>query len=357
LAGVAILALLGSQFFHTTVSKIGFLSLFAFFEVISVPLVLHLREARYYPLAVLLIALTIFVYTRYRILATMRYWSYVLLQVVFLFLVFFNFSPAYFILLAAFFLCESVLLIKHLLVAYAKKRGETGADFTLKEISKDHLLSLLPIVISFITVLPLISFFKIFYIAEEMANFNMALMQTSKADIYIHNLSIIWRYFASSDFMYLAIFLKMCLVFSLISSTNKDLPLADTLRIKLSNLLTVIFITYFFAIARIPNFLFTRYFIPLQPILALMIILDLAVVYNFAARRRLSAKFSAGHILVAICIGFVFFNISRNYGYLKGHLYEMAHQYKGPLDYAIPYIREHYPNPENQPKICQAVSP
>jgi hypothetical protein len=28
---------------------------------------------------------------------------------------------------------------------------------------------------------------------------------------------------------------------------------------------------------------------------------------------------------------------------LKGHLYEMTHQYKGPLDYTIPYIKENFP--------------
>jgi len=46
LAGLAIFALLARQFFHTPLSKTGFLTLFVFLEVISVPLVLHLREAR-----------------------------------------------------------------------------------------------------------------------------------------------------------------------------------------------------------------------------------------------------------------------------------------------------------------------
>ncbi len=47
LAGLAILAFLAMQFFHTRLSKTGFLTLFVFFELISGPLVLHLREARY----------------------------------------------------------------------------------------------------------------------------------------------------------------------------------------------------------------------------------------------------------------------------------------------------------------------
>jgi hypothetical protein len=135
LAGLAILAFLGRQFFHTPLSQTGFLALFVFFELISVPLVLHLREARYYPLTVFLIALTVFVYNRYRILEKMRYSSYAVLLVVFIFSVC-QFFPVYFIFFASFFIFESILLIKRLLVTYLGKRGETGASFTLKEIFK-----------------------------------------------------------------------------------------------------------------------------------------------------------------------------------------------------------------------------
>jgi hypothetical protein len=41
-------------------------------------------------------------------------------------------------------------------------------------------------------------------------------------------------------------------------------------------------------------------------------------------------------------IGLISINVSRNIGYLEGHVYELFHQYKGPLDYLIPFIKERY---------------
>ena len=338
LAGLASLALLGRQFFQTNLSKTGFLALFAFFEVISVPLVLHLREARYYSLTVFLVALTILVYTRYRILKITRYSTYALLLVVLLFLVFVNFSPVYFIFLISFAMFESILLAIHLVSNYRGKRSSSGtADFTLKEIFKDYLMALLPLIVSLIAALPLISFFKTFYIAKEISNYNMFGLE-----LYVENLSVIWRYFSSSDFIYLAIFSKACFLFILINSLGKDITSNDRSRIRFSNLLTTIFIIYFFAIARIPNFPFTRYFIPLQPILVLIILLDLASVYNAIPKLRESVRPYYKGVLVAICLVSLFFNVSKNYEYLKGHVYEMYHQYRGPLDYLIPFIKQEY---------------
>jgi hypothetical protein len=345
LAGLVMLALLGRQFFHVPLSKTGFLTLFVFFELISVPLVLHLREARYYPLTIFLTTLTIYIYARYRILAKSGYRTYAPLLCISLFLMFVNFSPVYFIFFGSFFMFESLLLMKHLLSRYRQKRGGAGqTSFIPKEIFKEYVLALLPVVVSLIVVSPLISFFKTFYIAEEMAKYNALLFRTSGSEMYLENLSTIWRYFASSDFIYLAIFSKICLVFFLIKTSGRDVSSSDRLKGRFSGLMTVIFIVYVFLIARIPNFPFTRYLIPLQPLLALMIILDLAVVYNLMAKREPAVKPYYRGVLVIIFIGFVFFNISRNYEYIKGHLYEMTHQYKGPLDYVIPYIKERYPD-------------
>ena len=101
LIGLAILAFLGAQFFENRLSKYVFLTLFTFLELISIPLVLHLREARYYSLTVFLTAFIIFSYTRYRILKKAKYLTYAVLLTVSLFLLFVTFSPGYFIFLIA----------------------------------------------------------------------------------------------------------------------------------------------------------------------------------------------------------------------------------------------------------------
>ena len=45
-------------------------------------------------------------------------------------------------------------------------------------------------------------------------------------------------------------------------------------------------------------------------------------------------------IVFALFFSYTFFN---NLHKVKGHVYEMFHQYKGPLDYTIPYIKENFP--------------
>jgi hypothetical protein len=168
----------------------------------------------------------------------------------------------------------------------------------------------------------------------------------SELDLHLANLSTIWRYFASFDFIYLAIFLKFCLLLSLIRVGIRDAPASDICKLKVSNFLTVIFIIYFIAIGRIPYFPFTRYFIPLQPVLAVMIILDMILVYNLMS---LYPSLKIKHcrvILLIVFAGFILTNIVKNVEYLKGHIYELSHPYKGPLDYLVPFIKETYGDTE-----------
>jgi len=73
-----------------------------------------------------------------------------------------------------------------------------------------------------------------------------------------------------------------------------------------------------------------------------MIILDTALVYNLLSLVRSPRHNGYKVILLVVFIGFIFVNISRNIEYIKGHVYELSHQYKGPLDYLIPFIKETY---------------
>jgi hypothetical protein len=343
LVGLAILGLLGAEFFESRSSKKGFLVLFAFFELISVPLVLHLREARYYSLTVLLTALVIFLYARYKILKKAKYLTYAVLLTLSLFFLFVTFSPVYFIFLIAISLYESIGFVKALVSKYTKKSGQIPPGMpSLNQSLKYYLRDLLPIVLSLIAVSPLIFFFKTFYIAGEMAKFNFLLFGISRLDMYLANLSVIWKYFGSFDFIYLAIFLKFCLLLSFIRLGVREISSSDICKLMFSNFLTIIFIVYFFAIAQIPNFPFTRYFIPLQPVLAVVIILDAALVYNLISLRR-SPQYSCYKVVLLVgFIGLISINVSKNIEYLEGHVYELFHQYKGPLDYLIPFIKETY---------------
>jgi hypothetical protein len=179
-----------------------------------------------------------------------------------------------------------------------------------------------------------------------MAKFNFLLFGISKWDMYFANLSVIWRYFTSFDLVYLVIFLKLCLLLSRVKFSLKGLAPSNTRKLMFSNFLTIIFIVYFFAIAQIPNFPFTRYLIPLQPVVAVMIIVDTFLIFNFISIRLPRKDNYYKLILLMVFAGFVLTNMVKNVEHLKGHVYELSHQYKGPLDYLIPFIRDTFGDTE-----------
>jgi hypothetical protein len=160
--------------------------------------------------------------------------------------------------------------------------------------------------------------------------------------MYQVNLAIIWKYFTSSDLIYLAIFLKFCVLVSFTKLAVREVSVSDMRKLRFSNFLTTVFIVYFLAIARIPNFPFARYFIPLQPVLAAMVSLDVALVYNLISLHPSPKTKYFTVLLLIVFAGLVLANIGKNVEHLKGHVYELFHQYKGPLDHLIPFIKETY---------------
>lgn len=345
LAGLALLAFLAVQFFDKSPSRAGFLSLFALLELISVPLVLHLREVRYYSPTLLLLALVIFIYARYNLLRRGGYKAYCVLLPFFLVLLYLTFSPAYFICIVSIFIFDSLSFAVRL---WVDKNGVLAGSFAAfcKARSKEYLKNELPLIVSLLAVAPLQSFFKTFYIAEEMAKFNKKLFGISPLNMYLENLSTIWRFFTSFDLLYLALLLKAALLLSFLGQSPRDRPTADRRKFLFSSFLTTLFVVYFFAIPRIPNALFTRYFIALQPVLTVIILLDAALLYKTIWPWRF-AGVSLGRILLPlVSAGFIVGDIAHNMPYLKGHVYELFHQYKGPLDYVIPFLKETYEDPD-----------
>ena len=52
-------------------------------------------------------------------------------------------------------------------------------------------------------------------------------------------------------------------------------------------------------------------------------------------------------VVWAIFLFVLSLNVSDRIDHMQGHLYELFHQYKGPLDFAIPFIKAHYKSTEN----------
>ena len=94
--------------------------------------------------------------------------------------------------------------------------------------------------------------------------------------------------------------------------------------------------------------LFERYVIVLQPVLVCIILLDILLCFRAfqesfdleSANQKKTTRTFVIIILIAIWI-----NLVPQMDSIKGHLYELTHQYKGPLDYVIPYIEEKFSDP------------
>lgn len=212
LGGLILWAAIGVQLFHDSSTKKAFLICFAFLTLISVSLVLHLREVRYYSLMVLLTSVATYTYGRYRILGQMSLRRYSILLPVSLLLLYVVFSPAYVIFLVTITGCEcaflSVAIFRLRTGGQTKKRQDKikKSSRNTTELLRTHLLQSLPLLLSLIVVFPLMLFFDTFRVSRELSQFYASVFHTDALGMYLNNLSIAWKFFTSLELLYLAVF-------------------------------------------------------------------------------------------------------------------------------------------------------
>ena len=322
LAGLVVMALSVIRLFgNRPNNKIPFLALFTLFELISVPLVLHLREVRYYSLLIFLLACLFYCYINYKFFGAIGPFSYIALTMLLLFFLFNTFSPAYFIFASTVVLYESFGLLKKIRIRL-----------------KNFIINIAPFIFSFILIVPLLIFFKTFDISAGWVRFARGCCAPYYARIFG-----ILDFFRNYDFLLLAVAVKGILV-SLLFFRR---PEADR-RFQISDFLTLFFVIYIFAIAGMPlPILFQRYYIAVQPILILILLIDLFAVFEIISTIKSADLKKRLKILFAFSITAIFLLSGINkIEPIKGHFYELFHRYRGSLDFAIPYIKSTYKNTE-----------
>jgi len=336
LAGLFLWALLGAKLYRSGAAKTAFLAAFAFISLISIPLVLHLREVRYYPVAVLGCAAVAYFYVKRNIFQEMGFVLYAVSLSIALVALYFVFPPAYVGLLLALALTESIFFVADL---------ADGSPPTVKKTARTHIASFLPLAASFAVAYPIMLRFDSFRISSEMSAFFAYTFQRTTFRIYLDNLTVAWSYFASFELLYLALLLKASLFVSYwaMGRNGRRAVLADR-TFRVSAFLAVWFLSYIFVIAKIPNFLFSRYLIPLQPVLTVILILDATALYGILSASRSAASAWCRRLLTPVCAAFVLVGVIGNFSYIEGHAYELFHAYEGPLDSVIPFIKEKYPD-------------
>jgi hypothetical protein len=233
---------------------------------------------------------------------------------------FLTFPPLFIILLLSIGLSELVFF-----VSYYFRAG-------LKPAIKNAIPGVLPLVFALCSVIPLFSYFKVIEITETISKF-----YGFNSEMYLRNLSIAFKYFRNFELLWLMVFLKFVLLLHIKTILGEKSPL-----LKVSFIYSLLFIISFFMIPRIPQYIYIRYLIFLQPVMSVIILMDLFVLVQFYSSKSKSL-INLKMALVMVVSGLLFLNtLFGNTSHLKGHVYEMFHQYKGPLDYTIPFIRENY---------------
>ncbi|OGM09095.1 hypothetical protein A2159_01375 [Candidatus Woesebacteria bacterium RBG_13_34_9] len=329
--GIFILPILFFLIFKNSQKKLLALLLYIIIQLFSISLILHIREVRSYSLSVFLSSLSILFFYIYNLKRKINSLWYFLLLLLTLFLLGNTFPPAY--------LGMTVSFVTYILL---KNFNSDLSEFVKNILKKETLIALSPIVLSVFLYLPIIIFFETSKAAQAAflsMNYNLSVYKSYLLRIIV--------FLAKYHLLYIAIYLKIIRYFQ--SKGNKKQVQENQLKEydKLSFLLTLILIVNLFTIPMTP-FLFERYFVFLQPLLSMIVVVDLFGVYEFIKGNNQSDQ---GNNVLAIhfYIIFLLFILTQitNFDNLKGHIYELTHKYEGPMDKVIFYIKDKYPHPEN----------
>jgi len=291
--------------------KLFVASFFIFIELLSVFLVLHLREARHYSLTYFLSSLAFFIYVRYRFFEKGKKAYFLILPFVLVFL-FNSFFPV-FITVTFYFLIY---------------------EFFMFLIRKTTMKSFVPLILSVVFVVPFLLFYETLYVSSEVGKYF-----ASSFFIYFKKIMFIFEFLVREEFLIVLLTMKI-----LISGFIQDNFLKfykNNKLFQISTFLTGYILFFSLMIARMP-YLFERYLVSLQPVVAMIIAIDFLVFYEILSRQGGKIR----HFLLFAFSSFLIGGLFKA-GNLSGRVYELTHEYQGPVDYIVSYIKENYEDSEN----------
>lgn len=214
--------------------------------------------------------------------------------------------------------------------------------FTRRKVGRSVFLDLVPVGLSLLLVLPTANFFKTIVQFESIAGTHgIGVIK------YVANIEAAVHFFGRYDLLIFYAFLKLILFFSGIYGERKkriDVTLIQPWR--LSKFLFISLASYTAVIGLIPYYLFERYIIPMQPILTGAIAIDCYLVYRIIRGRFRSQSIGAIFLLILFVVSLGIRGFSNMTEPIKGHVYELTHVYKGPIDDVILYLANRFENPD-----------
>ncbi len=318
---------------------------FVFFELLSVPLFLHLREARYYSLVLFIVACFFYVFINNFYLRKYSIKKYLLLMTLVLFVSYQINVIVFASCCLTLCICEGINYVADIF-SIIKKEGLRVASIWRPIPQK--FVSCSPVLISGILISPFVISFETFSTAARAMEF-----YHYNTGYYFAHLERIFYVFTTQEFLYLVMlvkFLESVIWIKTRFGQRTELKKNGYGSLEMvSFFMTVFFICYCLMISKMPiPIIWARYVIVLQPIMILILLLDAVSIFRYisAQGRKSSVKLYKISFSVLLVIVFAM-NVQPKINYLKEYGYQLTHQLKGPLDYLIPFIKEKYKNPEN----------
>lgn len=273
---------------------------------LSVSLVLHLREMRYYGPFVALSAALLGVHLRYAVFGTLGRTGYALWGCALLWLLFETFY-------AAFFAFAVLGVLERL---DAARRAPAGAP------RREALWGLAPIALASLAVAPLLVYHETFATAGSFAS-DLGLSPRT----FAANLGHLAAHLLRHELLGPALVARAARL-ALVRERDANRRTADRLSL---------FAVGYALVLCLDPLVYERYFVVLSPVVALVFLLDAAALLQRAGRRALAAAALAALVAVSLAA-------SRDD--LAGRLAELATPVRGPLDFVVPYLAARYPHPE-----------
>ncbi len=334
LLGLAIFAITMRRFFANKVSFRFFTAAFLVLEMLSVNLLLHIREARYYPLVILITACYFYVFAAFHFHRRLSRTKYIILLTAIL-VIAFNIN---------FIAFGSMCATTGLYLCYCYFNSLFSIQKALSSFNLKHSLVLAtPLLMAGILVLPGLIFFETFKTAQ-------------LADIYYHKslgkflqqLCDLFAILLRFELLPAMLIIKVIRTgFEYFLNKSKPALIERTERLKeMSFFMLLFFIIYALLTARMP-FIFTRYFIVLQPVLVLILLTDVLIVFDYATALSFTKIRLVRTAVIVFFACICFINTALCDNHITDYCYQITHPLHGPLDYYIPAIKERFPHPEN----------
>ncbi|HJO22437.1 MAG: hypothetical protein QF890_07190 [Myxococcota bacterium] len=281
-----------------------FSAAFLLLVALSVSLLLHLREVRYYALLVALGGAIFFVHLRYAVLHAISFPRWAVALVALLFLLFHTFFQAAF----------SFAVLLGAERGWAAWRGRTGWR------------DLAPFAAAAALAAPFVAWFELLETAAAFSEgFDFGFRD------YLHNLGVVGEHLLRHEFLVAALAARAAAVL-LNAGGREGRAVAAGL---------LLFSTGYVALGCLNPLPLERYFVVLSPAITGAFLLDAFALAGLLPQRRAAATAACAAVGVVLLGGLVLRGDS-----LAGRLAELRTPYRGPLDFAIPAIAARYPRPE-----------